>query len=249
MRLCSLGNSSIATEHRFSVTATEHGSRWIPAGRLHYQEITTHLANQFCPKTIHPKTRERGGREVEKDRGREKGRESDRERETARERDRHREQHTHRRSHLGPSPFDSSHFGSSHFSPRFSNCSLFCIAVLIYMPWYAHRGTQSGSDEVDEPTPEPRVTRRIGRVLLSRTAQTLFCDRCGAGVAQMRNWCPCLEAKYCSVRCQNGDWAKHSQTCPWKGYNKVMRLLLATFPKEVVPTILAFVGDGHDEQD
>ena len=33
------------------------------------------------------------------------------------------------------------------------------------------------------------------------------------------------------------------------GYNKVMRLLLATFPKEVVPTILAFVGDGHDEQD
>ena len=50
MRLCSLGNSGIATEHAFSVTATEHGSRLIPARSLHGQEALTHLANQFCEK-------------------------------------------------------------------------------------------------------------------------------------------------------------------------------------------------------
>ena len=48
-----LGNSSIATEHAFSVTPTENGSRLIPAGSLHGQETLTHLANQFCEKTIH----------------------------------------------------------------------------------------------------------------------------------------------------------------------------------------------------
>ena len=190
------------------------------------------------------------GREVEKDRGREKGRESDRERETARERETDTGSNTRIAVAIwAQAPLTQATLAQATLAHVSATVLFFCIAVLIYMPWYAHRGTQSGSDEVDEPTPEPRVTRRIGRVLLSRTAQTLFCDRCGAGVTQMRNWCPCLEAKYCSVRCQNGDWAKHSQTCPWKGYNKVMRLLLATFPKEVVPTILAFVGDGHDEQD
>ena len=46
-------NSSIATEHAFSVTATEHGSRLIPAGRLHDLEKLTHLSNLFCESIIH----------------------------------------------------------------------------------------------------------------------------------------------------------------------------------------------------
>ena len=60
---------------------------------------------------------------------------------------------------------------------------------------------------------------------------------------------PVSGGKVLQRKLPKGDWARHSQTCPWKGYNKVMGLVLATFPKEVVPTILAFVGDGHDEQD
>ena len=53
LRLCTHWNSSIATEHAFSVTATEHGSRLIPAGRLHDLEKLTHLSNLFCENIIH----------------------------------------------------------------------------------------------------------------------------------------------------------------------------------------------------
>ena len=53
LRLCTHWNSSIATEHAMSVTATEHGSRLIPAGRMHDLETLTHLSNLFCEKIIH----------------------------------------------------------------------------------------------------------------------------------------------------------------------------------------------------
>ena len=53
LRLCTHWNSSIATEHAFSVTATEHGSRLIPAGRMHDLETLTHLSHLFCEKIIH----------------------------------------------------------------------------------------------------------------------------------------------------------------------------------------------------